>query len=71
MWKAPRYRKSYKKRYGSRCFLDPKRNAYPVCTNGKIDPKGLNAAAYYLRFHPNRKLTRKLNQYRDNIKTPR
>ena len=71
MWKPPIYRKSYKKRYGSKCFLDPRHNTYPVCTDGKIDSKGLNAAAYYVRFQKNktrkRKLTRKLEKYRHKI----
>ena len=54
MWKAPIYRSSYKKRYGSRCFLRPKDKKYPICTDGKIDCKGVRAAMYYLRFNKNR-----------------
>ena len=30
-WKAPVYRKSYKKRYGPGCFLKPKTQKYPIC----------------------------------------
>lgn len=67
-WKPPIYRKSYKKRYGSKCFLEPKTNKYPICSHGKINAKGLNAAQYYLHFQkPSRKkqqLTRKIKQYR-------
>jgi len=51
MWKAPIYRTSYKKRYGSRCFLRPRDNAYPVCTKGKISCKGIHAALYYARLN--------------------
>ena len=51
MWHAPIYRKSYKKRYGSRCFLSPQNEKYPICNNGKIDCKGLRAAAYYIRLN--------------------
>ncbi len=47
MWKAPKYRKTYKKKYGSRCFLLPKENKFPICTDGKVDCKGLYAAQFY------------------------
>ena len=51
MWYPPKYRKSYKKKYGSRCFLQPKTLKYPICSRGKISCAGLNAAAYYARFN--------------------
>jgi len=59
MWKAPIYRNSYKKRYGSRCFLRPRDKAYPICTNGVVDCKGIRAALYYTRLNKNKKLMRK------------
>jgi len=45
-WKAPsmKYRKTYKKKYGSRCFLLPKENKFPICTRGKVDCKFLSFA---------------------------
>ena len=48
-WKAPVYRKAYLRRYGTRCFL--RAPAYPICTRGKIDCKGVQAAAYYVRLN--------------------
>jgi hypothetical protein len=59
MWKAPVYRSSYKKRYGTRCFLRPRDKAYPICSHGKIDCKGLRAAQYYLRLNKNKTLMKK------------
>ncbi len=50
-WTAPLYRKSYKKRYGSHCFLIPNDYKYPVCTKGKIDCKGLRAAEFYVNMY--------------------
>lgn len=46
-WNPPKYRKTYKKKYGSRCFLLPKENKFPICTDGKVDCKGLYAAQFY------------------------
>jgi hypothetical protein len=51
MWKAPVYRASYQRKYGSRCFLRPRDKSYPICSHGKIDCKGLRAAQYYLRLN--------------------
>ena len=59
-WKAPIYRKSYKKKYGSRCFLKPRTQKYPICKNGKIDCKGLRAAAYYARLLKNKNTLKKV-----------
>jgi hypothetical protein len=59
MWKAPVYRNSYKKRYGSHCFLRPRDKAYPVCTKGRFDCKGIQAALYYTRLNKDKKLMRK------------
>ena len=58
-WKAPIYRKSYKKKYGSRCFLKPRVEKYPICKNGKIDCKGLQSAMYYSRLLHNKNVTKK------------
>jgi len=60
MWKAPIYRTSYKKKYGTRCFLRPRTKSYPICKKGKIDCKGLNAASYYIRLNQSRNLTQKV-----------
>ena len=60
MWKAPMYRSSYKKKYGSRCFLRPHNKTYPICKRGKIDCKGLSAASYYIRLNRVKNLTKKL-----------
>lgn len=78
-WKAPVYRKAYLRRYGTRCFL--RAPAYPICTQGKIDCKGVHAAAYYVRLNqarsnegpnegPNerQKLSRKLIQLKQYCK---
>ena len=58
-WKSPVYRKSYKRKYGSGCFLKPRTQKYPICKNGKIDCKGLRAAAYYARILKNRNTLRR------------
>jgi hypothetical protein len=63
-WTAPVYRTAYRKRYGSRCFLDPKRLKYPVCTRGKLECRALNAAQYYARLNRNRAVSRKIKQLR-------
>ena len=57
-WRPPIYRKSYKNRYSSKCFLDPKRLKYPICNKGRVSCKGLNAAQYYARLNKNKKLLR-------------
>ena len=56
--KTMRQKKNMKKKYKSKCFLEPKTLKYPVCNpkTGKISCKGLNAADYYLRLHVARKL---------------
>jgi hypothetical protein len=59
-WIAPTYRKSYKRRYGSKCFVDPKRLKYPICTRGKVNCKALNAAQYYAIMNNKKSLTRKI-----------
>jgi hypothetical protein len=62
MWRAPIYRTHYKKKYGTRCFLRPRDQSYPICSQGKIDCKGLRAAQYYLRLNrkPKHSSTNKL-----------
>jgi len=62
MWHPPKYRKSYKKKYGARCFLQPKTLKYPICTKGKLDCSGLNAAAYYARLNKNKGLLRTIKR---------
>lgn len=61
-WIAPIYRTSYKKRYGSRCFLKPRSQKYPICKNGKISCRGLRAASYYARLAKNRNTLKKANK---------
>ena len=61
MWKAPIYRISYKRKYGSRCFLRPRTHSYPICKKGKIDCKGLRAASYYIRLNRAKNLTKRVN----------
>ncbi len=63
-WKPPVNRAAYKKRYGSRCFLDPKRLSYPVCTRGKLDCRSLRGAQYYANLNKNRAVSRKIKQLR-------
>ncbi len=60
LWTAPVYRKSYKKHYGAHCFVDPKRLKYPICTNGKVDCKALNAAQYYARLNKSKKMMKRI-----------
>jgi hypothetical protein len=62
MWNPPFYRKSYKKRYGSRCFLEPKTLKYPICTRGKLDCRGLNAAYYYARLNKNKRVLKTIRR---------
>jgi len=38
--------------YGTRCFL--RAPSYTICTGGKIDCKGVQAAAYYVRLNKSR-----------------
>ena len=64
MWKAPRNRTLYRKRYGAKCFLDPERLKYPICTRGKLDCKALNAAAYYARLNKNTAVKRSIKEMR-------
>ena len=71
-WKAPVNRSIYQRRYGARCFL--KAPSYPICTKGKIDCRGVHAAAYYVRLNKDRSVTQKLNRlkrYCKHLKTKR
>lgn len=74
MWKAPIYRKSYKKRYGTRCFLRPSNNTYPICKNGKPYCKGIRAALYYIQMNKDKNLIRRAKtlkkKYCNNLKKP-
>ena len=60
LWSAPVYRKSYKKHYGAHCFLDAKRLKYPICSNGKVDCKALNAAGYYARLNKSKRVMKRI-----------
>ena len=60
VWKAPIYRAAYRRRYGSRCLL--RALSYPICTKGKIDCKGVQAAAYYARLNKDRSVSQKLTR---------
>ena len=46
-------RKTMKQKYGSKCFLEPKRMKYPICSKftGKQECMGLYAADYYLNIN--------------------
>ena len=59
-------RKTYKKKYGSRCFLLPSQLKYPVCDKktGKMNCKGLLAANYRAALSIRRKLKPKTYSYR-------
>jgi hypothetical protein len=70
-WTPPIYRKSYKNRYGSVCFLDPKRLKYPICSKGRISCKGLNAAQYYSRLNKNKKLLKLIKTLKNKHKCNR
>ena len=60
LWIAPKYRKSYKKKYSSKCFVQPKTLKYPICTNGKINCKALNAAHYYAILNNKHNISKKI-----------
>tara|TARA_B100000700_G_C14745647_1_gene715105 strand:- start:65 stop:358 length:294 start_codon:yes stop_codon:yes gene_type:complete len=59
-------RKTYKKKYGSRCFLLPRQLKYPICDKktGKMNCKGLLAAHYRASLSIRRKLKPKTYSYR-------
>ena len=61
-WKAPMYRKAYSRKFGRRCFLLPKENKYPICSQGKIDCSGLRAAEYYVNMRPKHSTYRSLKR---------
>lgn len=66
-------RKKMRKKYGSRCFLDPMRYKYPICNryNGKEECVGHYAAQYYLNINigklkkkkKNKKSTKRIQKY--------
>jgi len=62
-WKAPVYRKSYRKKYGSSCFLEPRTLRYPICRNGQVDCKALQAARYYATMLRNKKVLAKIRTH--------
>ena len=59
-------RKTYKKKYGSRCFLLPSQLKYPICDKktGKMNCKGLLSANYRAALSIRRKLKPKTYSYR-------
>ena len=61
-WKAPIYRKSYRKKYGPSCFLEPRTLRYPICTKGQLDCKALSAARYYAMLSKNKKVLAKIRK---------
>ncbi len=71
-WNAPIYRTSYKKKYGSRCFLRPRDKTYPICKKGVIDCNGLRAASYYIRLNDAKNLKKRAvtlkNKYCQKLK---
>ena len=69
-WRPPIYRKSYKNLYSSKCFLDPKRLKYPICSKGRVSCKGLNAAQYYARLNKNKKLIRLIKTLKKSTNSP-
>jgi hypothetical protein len=56
-------RKKLLKKYGHRCFLEPKTLKYPICNkfNGKQECIGHRAAQYYLNINL-KKVKKKLNK---------
>jgi hypothetical protein len=72
-WKAPHYRKSYKKKYGSKCFLVPKENKYPICYKGKPNCLGIRAADFYINMHKKnskyKSLKRKIEHFKHKFCT--
>ena len=65
--------KTYKKRHGSKCFLLPSENKYPICNkfNGKVECKGLLAAHYRAMLSVYRKLKPKTYSYNKIAKKAR
>ncbi len=66
-WKPPVYRKSYRKKYGAHCYVDPKRLKYPICTRGKIDCKALNAAEYYARLNKSKRIMKRIKTLKKKL----
>ncbi len=72
LWKnikahSSKSRKHMKRKYGIKCFLEPKRMKYPICNkfNGKPECMGLKAADYYLNLNIG-KLNKKKRQDKTN-----
>ncbi len=70
-------RKRVMQKYGSSCFLEPKRLKYPLCNkyNGKKECVGYRAAQYYLNINlgkqnkkGNQKNKKKTNTYKKLLK---
>jgi hypothetical protein len=63
-------RKTMKQKYGSRCFLEPKRMKYPICSKftGKQECIGLQAADYYLNINIGKVKNKLKRQDKTNLK---
>jgi|TARA_A100001015_G_scaffold321220_1_gene450845 hypothetical protein len=55
---SKKQRQTMKKKYGNKCFIEPKNLKLPICNkkNGEIQCKGLRAAQYYTQIHVSKKL---------------
>ena len=64
-------RKTMKRKYGSRCFLEPKRMKYPICSKftGKQECMGLRAADYFLNINIGKMKNKLKRQDKTNPKT--
>lgn len=51
-------RRTMKKKFKSKCFIEPKTLKYPICNkySGKVECKGIYAAQYYVNLNKSRKL---------------
>jgi hypothetical protein len=67
-WNAPKYRKSYRNKYGSHCFLIPNEYKYPVCSKGKFDCKGIRSAEYYINLRKKHPLYKNLKTKINRLK---
>lgn len=67
-------RQTMKKKYGAKCFLEPRTMKYPICSkySGKQECMGLYAADYYLNINigkiKNKKSKTLKRQYSDKLK---
>lgn len=47
-----------KRKYNSKCFLEPTEMKYPICNkfDGNVECKGIYAAEYYVNIHKSKKV---------------